>query len=109
MPNRLLKKPGNGPKRHTGRDEVEIRYPVNYCFFWIPRRRRAWADSGMTNRGCPSMCSALIELRVIYTRSLRSAQSRTASGIYDKRVPSLAAPLKKGDVHKIISFSGDVG
>jgi hypothetical protein len=20
------------PKRHTGRDEVEIRYPVNYCF-----------------------------------------------------------------------------
>ena len=36
VPNRLLKKPGNGPKRHTGRDEVEIRYPVNYCFFWIP-------------------------------------------------------------------------
>jgi hypothetical protein len=37
---RLLKNPGNGPKRHTGRDEVEIRYPVNYCFFWILRRRR---------------------------------------------------------------------
>ena len=36
VPNRLLKKPGNGPKRHTGRDEVEIRYPVNYCSFWIP-------------------------------------------------------------------------
>ena len=36
VPSRLLKKPGNGPKRHTGRDEVEIRYPVNYCFFWIP-------------------------------------------------------------------------
>jgi hypothetical protein len=27
--NRLLKKSANGPKRHTGRDEVEIRYPVN--------------------------------------------------------------------------------
>ena len=36
VPSRLLKKPGNGPKHHTGRDEVEIRYPVNYCFFWIP-------------------------------------------------------------------------
>jgi hypothetical protein len=39
VPSRLLKKPGNGPKRHTGRDEVEIRYPVNYCFFWIPNIR----------------------------------------------------------------------
>ena len=39
---RLLKKPGNGPKRHTGRDEVEIRYLVKNCFYWIPdiRRRR---------------------------------------------------------------------
>jgi len=44
---RLLKKPGNGPKRHTGRDEVEIRYPVNYCFFWIPDSR--FAPSGMTD------------------------------------------------------------
>ena len=44
---RLLKKPGNGPKRHTGRDEVEIRYPVNYCFFWIPDSRTA--TSGMTD------------------------------------------------------------
>jgi hypothetical protein len=26
------------------------------------------------------------------SRSLRSAQARTASGIYDKRVPSLASP-----------------
>ena len=29
---RLMKKSGKGLKRHTGRDEVEIRYPVNYCF-----------------------------------------------------------------------------
>ena len=47
VPSRLLKKPGNGPKRHTGRDEVEIRYPVNYCFFWIPDSR--FAPSGMTD------------------------------------------------------------
>jgi hypothetical protein len=45
--NRLLKKPGNGPKRHTGRDEVEIRYPVSYCFFGIPDSR--FAPSGMTD------------------------------------------------------------
>jgi len=31
-PCRLLKNPGNNPKRHTRRDEVEIRYPVG-CFF----------------------------------------------------------------------------
>jgi len=54
---RLLKKPGNGPKRHTGRDEVEIRYPVKYCFFWIPDSR--FAPSGMTSRGCPSTSSGL--------------------------------------------------
>jgi hypothetical protein len=36
----LFKKSGNGPKRHTGRDEIEIRYPVRYCFLWILRRRR---------------------------------------------------------------------
>gem|GEM_PF-4316732 len=46
---RLLKKPGNGPKRYTGRDEVEIRYPAKYCFFWIPDSR--FAPSGMTSRG----------------------------------------------------------
>ena len=46
---RLLKKPGNGPKRHTGRDEVEIRYPVKYCLFWIPDSR--FAPSGMTSHG----------------------------------------------------------
>jgi hypothetical protein len=38
---------GNGPKRHTGRDEVEIRYPLKYCFFWIPDSR--FATSGMTD------------------------------------------------------------
>jgi len=42
-----MQKPGNGPKRHTGRDEVEIRYPVTYCFFWIPDSR--FAPSGMTD------------------------------------------------------------
>ena len=42
-----MKKPGKGPKRHTGRDEVEIRYPVRYCFFWIPDSR--CATSGMTD------------------------------------------------------------
>jgi hypothetical protein len=40
LSSRLLKKSGNGPKRHTGRDEVEIRYPLKYCFSWILRRRR---------------------------------------------------------------------
>ncbi|MFA9435336.1 MAG: hypothetical protein ACERKR_11720, partial [Deltaproteobacteria bacterium] len=44
---RLLKKCGNGPQRHTGRDEVEIRYPVRYCFLWIPDSR--FATSGMTD------------------------------------------------------------
>ena len=44
---RLLKKCGNGPQRHTGRDEVEIRYPVRYCFLWIPDSRLA--TSGMTD------------------------------------------------------------
>jgi len=44
---KLLKKPENGSKRHTGRDEVEIRYPLNYCFFWIPDSR--FATSGMTD------------------------------------------------------------
>jgi hypothetical protein len=29
---RLLIKSGNSPKRHTGRDEVEIRYPLKSCF-----------------------------------------------------------------------------
>ena len=42
-----MKKSGKGLKRHTGRDEVEIRYPVNYCFFWIPDSR--FAPSGMTD------------------------------------------------------------
>ena len=40
----------SNPKRHTGRDEVEIRYPVKYCFFWIPDSR--FAPSGMTNGYC---------------------------------------------------------
>ena len=44
---RLLKKSGNGPKRHTGQDEVEIRYPLEYCFSWIPDSR--FATSGMTD------------------------------------------------------------
>jgi hypothetical protein len=44
---RQLKNPGKGPKRHTGQDEVEIRYPVTYCFFWIPDSR--FAPSGMTD------------------------------------------------------------
>ena len=44
---KLLKKPENDTKRHTGRDEVEIRYPLNYCFFWIPDSR--FAPSGMTD------------------------------------------------------------
>ena len=43
----LLKNPENSPKRHTGRDEVAIRHPVSYCFFWIPDSRLA--PSGMTN------------------------------------------------------------
>ena len=43
----LLENPGKGPERHTGRDEVEIRYPVKHCFFWIPDSR--FAPSGMTD------------------------------------------------------------
>jgi len=43
----LLKKPGNDTIRHTGRDEVEIRYPLHHCFFWIPDSR--FAPSGMTD------------------------------------------------------------
>ncbi len=48
MPSRLLKKPANGPKRHTGRDEVEIRYPVNYFFLDSPPQAD-FAPSGMTD------------------------------------------------------------
>jgi hypothetical protein len=48
---RLLKNPENGPERHTGRDEVEILYPVSDCFFWIPDSR--FAPSGMTNLMLP--------------------------------------------------------
>ena len=45
---RLLRKPGNGPKRHTGRDEIEIRYlQQTIIFFWIPDSR--FAPSGMTD------------------------------------------------------------
>jgi hypothetical protein len=33
---RQLKKSVNGLKSHTGRDAVEIRYPVSHCFLWIP-------------------------------------------------------------------------
>ena len=43
----LLKNTAEGLTRHTGRDEVEIRYPVKYCFFWIPDSR--FAPSGMTD------------------------------------------------------------
>ena len=45
----------------------------------VPERYVAGADT----RG-------RLEGRPYYSRSLRSAQSRTASGIYDKRVPSFA-------------------
>ena len=71
VPSRLLKKPGNGPKRHTGRDEVEIRYPVNYCFFWIPDSR--FAPSGMTDLllalkilSFPSACYGLGTCFILY-------------------------------------------
>ena len=36
-----------GAKRHTGRDGVEVRYPVNHYFCWIPDSR--FAPSGMTD------------------------------------------------------------
>jgi len=38
----------NARKRHTGRDEVEIRYPVDYRFF-LDSGYQPSADSGMTN------------------------------------------------------------
>ncbi|UCE82501.1 MAG: hypothetical protein JSV47_12480 [Deltaproteobacteria bacterium] len=34
-----LKKPETDNTRHTGRSEAEIRYPADYCFFWIPDTR----------------------------------------------------------------------
>ena len=37
----------NAQKRHTGRDEVEIRYPVDYRFF-LDSGHPPSADSGMT-------------------------------------------------------------
>jgi len=46
VPVRLLKKPRSCSTIHTGRDEVEIRYPVTYCFSWIPDS--CFAPSGMT-------------------------------------------------------------
>jgi len=33
LPTQFLQLVLNARKRHTGRDEVEIRYPVNYRFF----------------------------------------------------------------------------
>ena len=33
LPTQFLQLVLNARKRHTGRDEVEIRYPVDYCFF----------------------------------------------------------------------------
>ncbi len=44
-PSRLLKKPGNGPKRHTGRDEVQIWYALICYIFWI-QEHHFW-PSGM--------------------------------------------------------------
>jgi len=48
--------------------------------------------AGADTRGCQ-------EGRPYYSRSLRSAQSRTASGICDKRVPSFV--VRRRRIHKI--------
>ena len=42
-----MKKPVKDPQRHTGRDEVEIRYPVK--FFSLDSGYPPPADSGMTD------------------------------------------------------------
>ncbi|GEM_PF-2903493 len=47
LPNQFLPSVLNARKRHTGRDEVEIRYPVDYCFF-LDSGYPPSADSGMT-------------------------------------------------------------
>ena len=48
LPNQFLPSVLNARKRHTGRDEVEIRYPVDYCFFLNSPPQADFADSGMT-------------------------------------------------------------
>ncbi len=47
LPTQFLHFVLNARKRHTGRDEVEIRYPVDYCFF-LDSEYPPSADSGMT-------------------------------------------------------------
>jgi hypothetical protein len=47
LPTQFLHFVLNARKRHTGRDEVEIRYPVDYCFF-LDSGYPPSADSGMT-------------------------------------------------------------
>jgi|GEM_PF-1859898 len=42
-----MKKPVKDPQRHTGRDEVEIRYPVKFFF----SRFRISAAGGFRNDG----------------------------------------------------------
>jgi hypothetical protein len=61
VPGKLLKKPGNDTKRHTGRDEVEIRYPLNYCFFLDSPPQADFAPSGMTDQlpACPELVAGL--------------------------------------------------
>lgn len=48
LPTQFLPLVLSARKRHTGRDEVEIRYPVDYCFFLDSPPQADFATSEMT-------------------------------------------------------------